>query len=146
MATQAQILAEFRTAMADLTCTRSGAAFVEHPNDEQFTQAPQFSDEAFIVKAGKHSHGLAFGVAGTRVNELEVNVGLGHPPLDYAESTVDHIAEDRGRVSDILEHRTWTTSGIEAVFYEDSTEQRTNPAWVVSTLRFRVVYTGAALS
>lgn len=147
MATLALILAEFRTAVAAVNTTRFPTVpFLEAATDEAFRNPPLYTKERFLVEPGALSRTAAFGKAGLRMNESEVRVLLGHPPVDPSATTVDYIAADGERLADILEDRTWSTSGVDGVFFESRTIERADANWVVSALTYRVLYTGASLT
>lgn len=143
MATGADIMTEARSVIAAMSSSRlAGSLFKPHTNGWPFSQKPASASDAFHVVAAGQRTTEAFGSVGTKEDELMLQVLLGHAPLAKETDRENYVARDVERIRDVLEMRTWTAS-VEACFFEDVSTDRSDPNWWITTLTFRVRYSGS---
>jgi hypothetical protein len=142
MATASQILQEVRSAMAAVYTSRDGGVrFQEHQGEGPFESSPISDVESFYVDGhNAPAPTQVFGVAGSVEREWLVDVHLSHPAFPADEARDENVFRDLERVGDILENRTWTTSGIQSVFFSEGNVDKRDPNGWMSILTFRFIY------
>lgn len=143
MATPATILAEFKLAVDAITLVRDPTkTWVAAPSSPKDPTSPAPKDSFFCSLSALRS-GPQFGRSGSKQNEMDVLVELNHAPIGDLNVIEAHVAAEMERVFEVLETRTWSTSGVEAVFLEPpARSNRVSATSFISELLFRVIYTG----
>lgn len=149
MASPATIMAEMRTAIAALATSRDAAVFFKpHQTNDPFEDSALAGYDGFEVTASpEFNFTSAFGVSEQREIDADFIVRVGHSPFHADEARENIRRYDIEKIADILENRTWLTGGVQAVWFRPPAPvDKSDPNWWITTLTFRVVYTGAKIS
>lgn len=143
MASIDQVLAEFRAAVAAVATSRDATKnFLEHKTNDPFEDSSIAGADGFALSVLDLGSTSSFGLDRTAEMEARIVLMLGHAPYKIDSRREELLARDVERLTDVFEHRAWTTPGIVACFYEppyQSDKARAN--WWLTGLTFRVLYT-----
>lgn len=144
MATVAQIFTEIRSVIASMAPTDGLVAnFLEHLTNDPFPSSPLSGAHGFHVESDRLEHIQAFGRTGDKECELFARVLLGHAPYGVEGVMDNNVSRDIERIADVLSMRAWSTAGVQAVWFESQNINKDDPNWWISTLSFRIIFTGA---
>jgi hypothetical protein len=144
MANLDEIIDEMRATVAAMGTSRDpGQTFLSvGDGTESWDEASPRNQEAFVIE--RESGPLiviAFGEPGSARLQANVVLRLGHHASGTELERERWAARDIERIQDVLSMRAWTVNGVDAVFEQGASTDRSNAQWWVSELVFRVVYT-----
>lgn len=143
---QIAILQEIRSTIAGMKTTRdSNKYFLQHLTNDPFEKSPIAGNgDGFYVVSGRAEQTTAFGRAGTKEMEWIVTILLGTAPFTTDPVREENMTRDVDRIKDVLEFRTWSAAGVQAVWPlgEEETD-RSSASWWITRIPFRFVFTEA---
>lgn len=116
--------------------------FLEHTTGVPFETSPISKRDGFEVVGRDFDILSGFGRAGESEKEFYMVVRLGHAPFSSDDTRESLVARDVHRLAEILEGHLWPV-GLQAIWYDRFTIDRTRANWWLTEVWFRVVYTGA---
>lgn len=145
MTTPALIMSSARAYIATLAPSRDASRlFLEHTTNTPFEDSPVAGADGFEVVEDRPILTQGFGT-GAKEGQFHMVVKVGHSPFTTDKLRERDVANDIERLADLLEFHTWPT-GTMAVFFEEAATDKQRANWWISTLKFRVLYTGAVRS